>query len=196
MRLVPPLRSFPPSRAGHPAARAASGHPAARAASGHPLAEATRRFAVPSLACVLVLAAALAPAPLRAQEWRSADGPEGASAGYTQAGRPAGVAFRCEGSGRIRTLVAGNGTRFGEGQGATLVFSVDGLATMLAARAEPEPRGSGSRFARTDAAGDLAPLFDALRKGRELELSSPAGHVRLPLTGSGRALGALLERCR
>ncbi|WP_062112631.1 hypothetical protein [Aureimonas sp. AU40] len=145
---------------------------------------------------VLPLAVLLAGlGPSAAQEWRgeAAGGP--VRAGFVLKGKPAGISFECDGPGRIRTIVAGSGARYPEGQGATLVFSVDGVATILSAKAEAEPHGAGSRFARTDAAAELKPLFERLKRGRELELSGPAGSFRLPLKGSGKALGLLGERC-
>lgn len=137
-----------------------------------------------------------APGAAAAQEWRglASDGP--VRAAFTSKGRPAGIEFQCEAPGRIRTVVAGSGARYPEKQASTLVLSVDGVATILRATAEAEPQGPGSRFVRTDAAADLAPLFDRLKRGRELELSGPAGAFRLPLKGSGKALSLLAERCR
>lgn len=147
------------------------------------------RLAATLLLCALPARTALA------QEWRGlgADGP--VRAAFTLKGKPAGVEFQCEAPGRVRTVVAGSGARYPDGRAATLVFSVDGVAEMLPAKAEAEPHGPGSRFARSDALTDLKPLFDRLRRGRELELSGPAGAFRLPLKGSGKALGLLVERC-
>ena len=131
-----------------------------------------------------------------AQEWRAEGKGTGVRATFTQKGRPAGIQFACIGEGRVRTLVSGNGARFSEDRDLSLILSVDGLARIRSIRAEREPNGTGSRFVRTDPVAALEDLFAALRKGKELELSSPAGHWRLPLKGSGNALGALLQQCR
>ncbi|WP_019995968.1 hypothetical protein [Aureimonas ureilytica] len=152
------------------------------------------RLAATLLLCVLPASTALASAAL-AQEWRGLGSGGPVRAAFTLKGKPAGVEFQCEAPGRVRTVVAGSGARVPDGRAATLVFSVDGVAEMLPAKAEAEPHGTGSRFARSDALSDLKPLFDRLRRGRELELSGPAGAFRLPLKGSGKALGLLVERC-
>lgn len=142
----------------------------------------------------LMLALTLAGAA-RAQEWRGETAGGSVRAAYTQKGRPAGVQFECEAPGRLRTIVSGTAARYPEGRPATLVFSVDGVATLLPAKAEAEPHGPGSRFVRSDKAAEMKPLFDRLKRGKELELSSPAGSFRLPLKGSGKALALLAERC-
>lgn len=130
-----------------------------------------------------------------AQEWRSAGTGAAVRAFYTQGGRPAGIEFACEAGGSIRTLVAGNGARFGGDRERTLVLSVDGVARVALVRAEPEPNGGGSRFVRRDPAAALGPFLDQLAKGRELEVSAPAGALRLPLRGSGKAIAALRKGC-
>lgn len=125
-----------------------------------------------------------------AQEWRA----QGPLAGFTLAGKPAGLVFECAPGGRLRTLVAGNGAGFPGDRDLTLVLSVDGTARLLPVRAEADPAG-GSRFARSDSLAEAEPLLAALRRGRSLEVSSPAGRMVLPLRGSERALAQLLTRC-
>ena len=142
---------------------------------------------------ILVLAnllAAFSPAAATAQEWRA----DGARAGFAVSGRLAGLVFECAPGGALRTVVAGNGARFPEERDMTLVLSVDGVARLSSVRAEPDPSG-GSRFVRLDPKAEIEPLLAALRRGRVLEVSSPAGTTTLPLKGSERALTQLLARC-
>lgn len=136
-----------------------------------------------------------ASAPSSAQEWRSDGSGSAARAFYTQKGVPAGLQFECLAGNRVRTVVSGTGGRFAPGQEATLVLSVDGLARISRVTAQDEPNGPGSRFVRTDAAADLLPLVADLKRGRVLEVSGPAGIVRLALKGSGKALSVLEGGC-
>ncbi|WP_136625083.1 hypothetical protein [Aureimonas flava] len=148
-------------------------------------------FAVPALASAFLIALG----PAAAQEWRSTGRGEGARAFFAKGGRPAGVQVACLSGGRLEITAAGNGARFPADRPVTLVLSVDGTAFSGEARVEPEAAGGGSRFVRVAEAGEAATLLAALKRGRGVEVSSPAGFMRLPLAGSGRALGALAPSC-
>lgn len=142
---------------------------------------------------LLVLAGSTVPA--LSQEWRASGRGEGARAYFTLKGRPAGAEIACLPGGRLGVTAAGNGARFPADRPVTLVLSVDGMAYAGEARVETEGAGGGSRFVRTVEGKDAASLLAALKRGRSLEVSSPAGHVRLPLAGSGRAIAALAPAC-
>ncbi|WP_294645101.1 hypothetical protein [uncultured Aureimonas sp.] len=142
---------------------------------------------------LLVLAGSTVPA--LSQEWRASGRGEGARAYFTLKGRPAGAEIACLSGGRLGVTAAGNGARFPADRPVTLVLSVDGMAYAGEARVEPEGAGGGSRFVRTVEGKDAASLLAALKRGKSLEVSGPAGHVRLPLTGSGRAIAALAPAC-
>ncbi|WP_279482696.1 hypothetical protein [Aureimonas sp. SK2] len=143
----------------------------------------------------VLTAVLLAAGGAAAQEWRSAGTGEGARAFFAKGGRPAGVEIACLSGGRLDVTAAGNGARFPRDRVVTLVLSIDGAAFVGPARVEDEATGGGSRFVRPVAADEAGALLAALRKGRSLEVSSPAGFMRLPLTGSGRALAALGPAC-
>ncbi len=143
----------------------------------------------------ILVALLLAAGSAGAQEWRSAGMGEGARAFFAQGGRAAGVEIACLPGGQLEVRAAGNGARFPRDRDVTVVLSVDGTAYAGSARVEDEARGGGSRFVRTVAREEANALLAALRRGRSVEVSSPAGFIRLPLTGSGRALGALAPGC-
>ncbi|WP_182084266.1 hypothetical protein [Aureimonas sp. ME7] len=146
-------------------------------------------------ALIGILAAILGHSVALAQEWRGAGSKESARAFYVQSGRPAGIQFECVDASRVRTVVAGNGARFSSDREATLVLSVDGTARVSSVRAEDEPGGGGSRFVRIDRGADLAAFVASLKRGHKLEVSSPAGSMRLSLAGSSRALSTLEAGC-
>ncbi len=144
---------------------------------------------------VAVFALLVATDAVSAQQWQSAGRGEGARAFFAKNGRPAGVEIACRPDGRLAVTAAGNGARFPTDRPVTLVLSVDGLAFAGEARVEAEPQGGGSRFVRVMQPGEAQALVAALKRGRNVEVSSPAGFIRLPLGGSGRALGALGPVC-
>ncbi len=144
------------------------------------------------LACFCLVAAVQGAA---AQQWQSAGKGEGARAFFSQGGKPAGIEIACRSGGRLAITAAGNGARFPADRPATLVLSIDGMAFSGEARVESEPRGGGSRFVRETDAGEASALLSALKRGKSLEVSSLAGFMRLPLGGSGRALGAFGAAC-
>lgn len=142
-----------------------------------------------ALLCALLLAT-LPASPALAQQWRA----DGARAGFAKGGALAGLVFECRPGGRLRTIVAGNGASFPADRDLTVAFDVDGTAWLRPFRAEPEG-GGASRFVREEPLAEARDLLEALRRGSSLEIAGPAGRVALPLAGSGRAIGALLERC-
>lgn len=157
----------------------------------------TPRKAVRLPAAILVSLLTLPGPGARAQEWRAVGEGTGVSAGFAQKGRLAGLVFRCEGAGAVRLLLSGDGSRFADERPHTLVISVDGLGEATTVRAEPEGGGSGaSRFVRSATLAEVLPLLDRLAKGREVEVSGPAGSYRLPLRGSGAAINRFKAGCR
>lgn len=155
-----------------------------------------QRLVSPGAFRLVILGLALSgfPGGACAQQW-GADA-DGARAGYKQNGRYAGLLLECGKEGGLRILASGNGANYPADRDMTVILSVDGFARRLTVRAEPEPAGGGSRFAATEPAGEAADLVAALRKGKVLEVSSPAGTIRLPLAGSGKALAALTQACK
>jgi len=145
---------------------------------------------------LLLLVLLLGTGGARAQEWRAVGEGSGTKAGFAQRGKLAGLVFGCEEPGRVRLVLSGDGSRFLDERPRTLVLSVDGLAETTTVTAEPEPGGTGaSRFARTDSLSAIEPLLGRLAKGREVEVAGPSGSFRLPLKGSGAALGRLRAGC-
>ncbi|WP_061937482.1 hypothetical protein [Aureimonas sp. AU22] len=130
-----------------------------------------------------------------AQEWRSTGKGEGGAAFFSRDGRPAGARITCLPGGRIAITAAGNGARFPADRPVTLVISVDGMGFSGEARVEPEGPGGGSRFVRVVESGETAAILAALKRGKSVEVSSPAGFMRLPLRGSGKAISALAPVC-
>ena len=130
-----------------------------------------------------------------AQDW-SARG-EGASieAGSLIDGAFAGLLFRCAGEGRIETVLTHNGAVFDRAQTHTIVLSVDGVATMLPARALAGSRPGDDDFVHVGPAAETAPLLDALSRGSALEVSGPSGRYRLGLDGSSKAIAAFRAGC-
>ncbi|RYE75851.1 MAG: hypothetical protein EOP19_25360 [Hyphomicrobiales bacterium] len=150
-----------------------------------------------SALCGLLLAGMASPAAA-AGGWRAE--PAGASA--RTAGYGAGRGFTtiwmsCAGlpPGRLALRFSGFAAGLPTDGSYTVVVSANDIAFLQETR--PVARGDGGHdLARTASLGELQPMIDALKKGRKVEVSAPAGRVTLPLTGSGKALAALEAGCK
>ncbi len=141
--------------------------------------------------CAVIVAAAGAVLPAKAQSWTWSD----ETAGFADAGGYTGLSFRCGPDGEIAMIFSGFPGGLQDGGGYTVGVSVDGLAFLYEATArDDEAEGASILVSRGSLAG-LAELIAALRKGRSAEISGPAGRYTIPLTGSGKALEALQRIC-
>lgn len=137
------------------------------------------------------LVAAAAPLPARAQSWTGSDG----TAGYAVGGVYTGLSFRCGSDGAVTMIISGFPGGLQDGAGYTVGVSVDGTAFLYEATArDGEAEGASILVSRGSPAG-LSELIAALRKGRSVEISGPAGRYTIPLTGSGKALDKLRRTC-
>ncbi|HEY9056421.1 MAG TPA: hypothetical protein VIN77_04655 [Aurantimonas sp.] len=138
----------------------------------------------------VILVAALAAFPARAQIWTASDG----TAGYAVAGDYTGLSFRCGPDG-IAMIFSGFPGKLQDGGGYTVGVSVDGTAFLYEATARAGEADGTSILVSRGAPAGLAELIAALRKGRSVEISGPAGRYTVPLTGSGKALDKLRQTC-
>ncbi|MEN3792156.1 hypothetical protein [Fulvimarina sp. MAC3] len=123
-----------------------------------------------------------------AQSWRNS----GTTSGFYADGRPNGIFLRCVGP-SVTVNFTGYDAPLSNGTSYRVGVSVDGVARILKTRTY-RVRGR-SILVHQDSLANLRPLIDDLRKGKTVEISTPAGRYNVPLQGSGAALGALLERC-
>ena len=141
--------------------------------------------------CAVVVAAAVAALPARAQSWTGSDG----TAGFAVAGDYTGLSFRCGSAGEIAMIFSGFPGGLQDGGGYTVGVSVDGTAFLYEATARAgKAQGTSVLVSRGSPVG-LVELIAALRKGRSAEISGPAGRYTIPLTGSGKALDNLRRTC-
>lgn len=143
------------------------------------------------LACAVVVTAAVAASPARAQSWTGSDG----TAGFAIAGDYTGLSFRCGSDGEVAMIFSGFPGGLQDGGGYTVGVSVDGTAFLYEATARAGEADGTSILVSRGAPAGLAELIAALRKGRSAEISAPAGRYTIPLTGSGKALESLLRTC-
>ena len=152
---------------------------------------------LPPLALAALLGAGVV-MPASAAGWRSdASGAGARTAGYADGGGFETIWLSCAGSspGRLTLRFSGFAAGLPLDTAYTVVVSADGIAFLQETR--PVPRtGGGHDLARTAAFADVQPLIDALKKGKTVEVSAPAGRTTLPLTGSGKALTALEAGCK
>ena len=128
--------------------------------------------------------------PATAASWGFSDG---AAPSLSYDGGSAGPAFRCMGEGTVQTTVPGGGGRFQPGRAYTVTLSIDGLAFLMTMRVEPQ--SGGDVFVLLRSLAESEELLAALARGKDLEVASPAGHYRLPLDGTSRAVAALRRAC-
>lgn len=141
--------------------------------------------------CTVIVVAAVASLPAGAQSWTGSDG----TAGFAVAGDYTGLSFRCGPAGEVAMIFSGFLGGLQDGGGYTVGVSVDGTAFLYEATARAgEADGTSVLVSRGSPAG-LAELIAALRKGRSVEISGPAGRYTLPLIGSGKALDKLRQTC-
>ena len=145
-----------------------------------------------TLACGFFLAAVL---PAAAQEWTTRGAGEAFEAGSLVDGQMAGILMRCEPGGAVEIRLTHNGAVFDRAREHTIVLSVDGMATMLSARAVESTRPGDDDFVASGALSAIDAFLSALARGRSLEVSAPSGRYTLGLAGSSRAVAGLRERC-
>lgn len=139
----------------------------------------------------VIVAAAVAASPARAQIWTASDG----TAGFTVGGAYTGLFFRCGPDGKVAITFSGFPGGLQDGGGYTVGVSVDGTVFLYEATArDGEAEGTSILVSRGSPVG-LSALIDALRKGRSAEISGPAGRYTVPLTDSGKALDNLRRTC-
>ncbi|WP_206453715.1 hypothetical protein [Aurantimonas marina] len=139
----------------------------------------------------VIVAAAVAASPARAQNWTSSD----RTAGFTVGGAYTGLFFRCGPDGKVVMIFSGFPGGLQDGGGYTVGVSVDGTVFLYEATArDGEAEGTSILVSRGSPAA-LSALIDALRKGRSAEISGPAGRYTIPLTDSGKALDNLRRTC-
>ncbi|WP_148227444.1 hypothetical protein [Fulvimarina pelagi] len=136
--------------------------------------------------CALTMVFAAPPAG--AQIWRNS----GTTSGYYVDDRPNGIFLRCAGP-SLTVNFTGYDAELPTGASYRVGISVDGIARLFRTRSY-EVRGR-SILVHQDTLANLRPLIEDLRLGKVAEVTTPAGRYNVPLTGSGAALGALLERC-
>ncbi|MCB8838714.1 hypothetical protein [Aurantimonas sp. VKM B-3413] len=129
-------------------------------------------------------------APAAAQSWRVV----GDMAGLSVDGRLTGLAVACSG-GRAEITLSGFDTKLQGGERYTAGVTVDDTAYLFETRARDDPRGPGSILVGAISKQVATPFVEALRRGRRAEVATPAGHYRIPLSGSGKALGSILPAC-
>lgn len=139
----------------------------------------------------VIVAATLVASPVRAQSWMASD----ATAGFAVDGGYTGLSFRCGPAGDVAMIFSGFGGGLQNGEIYTVAVSVDGTAFLFDATARRGEGAEPSRLVQESSLASLSGLIEALRRGRTAEISGPAGHYTVPLTGSGKALAALRERC-
>lgn len=149
-----------------------------------------RRATVRAFAALVILAAG---GTARA-EWATREAAGGLEAGTLVDGRFAGLLLRCPAPGRLQIVLTHNGAAFDRAREHTLSLSVDGVATLLPARAVAGT--DGDDFVHEGAPAALEPLTAALARGRDVEIAAPSGRYTLPLAGSSRALEAFAQACR
>ncbi|WP_163461224.1 hypothetical protein [Jiella pacifica] len=128
-----------------------------------------------------------APSPAYAAGWRFAGGEAGlwADGGFN------GLAVGCQGR-ALSLSFFGFAARLQPAMTYSVVLTVDDTARRF--RARPERRAGAPRQALVaSVSGETAvDLVEALRKGRKAEVATPAGRYDLPLSGSAKALDALV----
>ena len=146
------------------------------------------------LATAGLLAADAAHPAFAAEGWRAAGA---RAAGYAAGGNFRAIWLSCEGlpPGRLAIRFSGFPAGLPLDQAYTVVVSANDIAFLEETR--PVARaGDGHDLARTAAFAEFQPMIDALKKGSSVEISTPAGRVTLPLSGSGKALATLESGCR
>lgn len=147
------------------------------------------RFARVTRCCIGFAAFVLA-SPTQAAGWITS----GNSAGYSNGGGFTGLTLGCT-AGRPMVSFSGFAMQLQDGASYTVALTVDGTAYLFTARARSTPNAPGSVLTGPLQRQQAAGLVDALRKGKVAEVSGPAGHYNVPLSGSGKALGALPSGC-
>lgn len=156
-----------------------------------------RRFNAPRLLVAALLTIGTVLPAAAASGWRAQPAAASArSAGYSTGTGFTAIWLSCEGlpPGRLSVNFSGFPAGLPLDAGYTVVVSANDIAFLQDTR--PVARAGGSYdLARSASFADLAPMISALKKGRSVEVSAPAGRVTLPLTGSGKALSALEAGC-
>lgn len=146
-------------------------------------------------AVVAALLSVLAPCEAAlADGWAMKDGPP-PTAGNLTGGQFGGLWFSCSPGGKAEAVFSGAGWRFQPGAAYTVVLSIDGTAYVLASTVRADPATGASVLVHSASLAALAPVIDALRGGKAVEVSAPAGRYSLKLAGSGKALGAFRQAC-
>lgn len=139
----------------------------------------------------VIMAVTLVASPVKAQSWATSD----ATAGFAVDGNYTGLSFRCGPAGGVAMIFSGFPGELQNGEIYTVAGSVDGTAFLFQATAREGEGAEPSRLVKESSLASLSGLIEALRKGRTVGISGPAGHYTVPLTGSGKALAVLRERC-
>jgi hypothetical protein len=134
--------------------------------------------------------------PAAADGWRADPATGARTAGYAAGGGFSAIWLSCAGlpPGRLSLRFSGFPAGLPLDAAYTVVVSANDIAFLETTR--PVARtGGGHDLVRTASRGELQPMIEALKEGKAVEVSTPAGRVTLPLTGSGKALAALEAGC-
>ncbi|SMC59413.1 hypothetical protein SAMN06297251_104145 [Fulvimarina manganoxydans] len=126
--------------------------------------------------------------PGHAQVWRQ----NGTVAGLYVDGAPNGLFLRCAGR-SVTVNFSGFTARLPEKMTYRVGVSVDGLARILPTTSY-RLRGSSVLVHQSDI-DTIRPLIEDLRRGKSVEVTTPAGRYDVPLKGSAAALDGLVRGC-
>lgn len=145
-----------------------------------------RRFCGLILSILVVMIGA---EPGHAQVWRQ----NGATAGLYVDGAPNGLFLRCAGR-SVTVNFSGFAARLPEKMTYRVGVSVDGLARILPTTSF-RLHGRSVLVHQSDI-DTIRSLIEDLRRGKSVEVTTPAGRYDVPLKGSAVALDSLVQRCR